>query len=240
MLRAWLQSNWAVICTTWTTGLQRGGDVWRRNATFLRPAVASPSDTRGAPRQTGPASLRCITATNRHRDNVKGKKIGEEERQNPGFLSLITRRDANGITKSSTSPACVSARENRCTHYYSRKPIRAAAGQRSSNTVSTRAARISTRRRLSDPRSQVWKFVMTSGDNSTVCTLFFLFVFIRATLQERDACWLQFSDTFSVVILLIHFQAVCKRQSPTLCSRTVWEDVFVTCHNYCSWSGVIL
>lgn len=103
-------------------------------------------------------------------------KKSEEERQNPGFLSLITPRDANGITKSSTSPGCVLAK-NRCTHYYSRKPIRAAAGQRSSNTVSTRAARISTHWRLSDPRSQLWKFVMTSDDNSTVCAVLFCLFF---------------------------------------------------------------
>lgn len=164
------------------------------------------------------------------------KKKKQEERQNPGFLSLITPRDANGITKSSTSPGCVLAK-NRCTHYYSRKPIRAAAGQRSSNTVSTRAARISTRWRLSDPRSQLWKFAVTSDDNSTVtlhCVFCFFFLFLRGgnlflfnrlssnvesnrificitgarrPISFLSGTWIPFGRVF-----IFHFEAVCKRQ----------------------------
>lgn len=128
------------------------------------------------------------------------KKKKQEERQNPGLLSLITPRDANGITKSSTSPGCVLAK-NRCTHYYSRKPIRAAAGQRSSNTVSTRAARISTRWRLSDPRSQLWKFAVTSDDNSTVtlhcvCVLFFFLNRGKSFLSNRLGSNVEWSRIF--------------------------------------------
>lgn len=233
-------------------GAARGGDVWRRKATFIRPGESV--GRRGARHQTGGASLCCITATNRHGDNVKKKKRlimkkSEEERQNPGFLSLITPRDANGITKSSTSPASVLAK-NRCTHYYSRKPIRAAAGQESRNTGSTRW-------RLSDPRSQLWKFLMTSDDNSTVCTVCFL-VLIGANpfstmdsiqtltqtvalfaLHEHDARSLQFFHTFQLSFYF-SFWSCLQATSLSAAPDTRTLGRFVTCHNYCCWSGVIL
>lgn len=215
----------------------------------------------------GGASLCCITATSRHWDNVKKKNEdnnrnkSKEERQNPGFLSLITLQDVNGITKSSTSPGCVLAK-NRCTRYYSRKPIRAAAGQRSSNTVSTRAARINTQWRLSDLHSQVWKFVVTSDDNSTV-TLHCCFFIIQSAqvkcwvrtmsslaLQEHDTSVLGLSSSFISFGCVLNFilklftndNPLCRLHTAegTLCRGTVWEDVFVTCHNYCCWSRVIL